>query len=51
MSFYEKALKMLGTIDIELKLATAGNHYLDLDKEWRDNVHDSPEGHLKRVEV
>ena len=42
---------MLGTIDVELKLAIAGNHDLDLDKEWRDNVHDSPEGYLKTVEV
>lgn len=51
VSLYEKALKTLGIIDVELKLVIAGNHDLDLDKEWWDAVHDNLEGHLKAVEV
>jgi Icc-related predicted phosphoesterase len=33
-SYYKKALKMLGALNAELKLIIAGNHDVDLDKEY-----------------
>ena len=34
ISSYKKVLKMLGSIDAELKLVIAGNHDIDLDQNW-----------------
>jgi predicted phosphodiesterase len=34
ISYYKAALKMLGAMDAELKIVTAGNHDLDLDREY-----------------
>lgn len=52
---YRKALRMLGSIDAELKLVIAGNHDLDLDGEYfeshLDEEHDDPEEHKKAVET
>ena len=52
---YKKLLKMLGTIDAELKLVIAGNHDLDLDKHYfethLDEENDDSNGHEKALEV
>jgi len=52
---YKKLLHMLGTIDAELKLVIAGNHDLDLDKQYFDShfnkEDDDPEGHENSIEV
>lgn len=48
-SSYKKFLKMLGSIEAELKLVIAGNHDLDLDKTYFeshfDEEVDDPEDH------
>jgi hypothetical protein len=42
---YKKALKMLGSIDAELKLVIAGNHDISLDgKYWRTHLYKGVEG-------
>ncbi|KAL5329396.1 hypothetical protein ACEPPN_002908 [Leptodophora sp. 'Broadleaf-Isolate-01'] len=57
LSSYEKLLKMLGSIDAELKLVIAGNHDLDLDgKHWESKLcsDDDEEDHAqhgKAVEI
>ena len=53
-SSYKKALKMLGAIDAELKLVIAGNHDLELDKDYWNNhldEDDEPDDHSRAVEV
>lgn len=53
-SSYKKALKLLGAIDAELKLVIAGNHDLDLDKEyWNTHLDedDEPEDHSHAIEI
>ena len=42
---------MLSGNDAELKLVIAGNHDLELDKNWSDSVHDDAEGHLVAFET
>lgn len=45
LSMYKKALKMLGSIDAELKLVIAGNHDLSLDgKYWQTHLYKGGEG-------
>jgi predicted phosphodiesterase len=40
LSMYKKALKMLGSIDAELKLVIAGNHDISLDgKYWQTHLY------------
>ena len=57
VSSFKKALKMLGSIDAELKLVIPGNHDLELDKQyWEaqseyDGNPEDPEDHLLAVEV
>ena len=44
LSSYKKALKMLGAFEAELKLFMAGNHDLELDKDfWRTHLDESDE--------
>lgn len=44
LSMYKKALKMLGSIDAELKLVIAGNHDLSLDGEyWQTHLYEGGE--------
>ncbi len=53
-SSYKKALRLLGAIDAELKLVIAGNHDLDLDKEyWNTYLHedDEPEDHFRAINI
>ncbi|MCJ1383096.1 hypothetical protein MMC17_006209 [Xylographa soralifera] len=45
VSSFEKALKMLGKIDAELKLVIPGNHDLDLDKSYWEGHYNDPEDH------
>lgn len=57
VSSFKKALKMLGSIDAELKLVIPGNHDLELDKEyWNaqidyDGNPEDPEDHHLSVKV
>ena len=54
VSSYKKALRVLGTIDAELKLVIAGNHDLDLDEQyWNTHLEedDEPEDHSRALEV
>jgi Calcineurin-like phosphoesterase len=45
LSMYKKALKMLGSIDAELKLVIAGNHDLSLDGDyWQTHLYKGDEG-------
>lgn len=53
---YRNALKMLGEVDAELKLVIAGNHDLELDKEYwlthlGEKVGDEPKEHDKAVAI
>lgn len=53
---YRNALKMLGEIDAELKLVIAGNHDLELDKDYwlthlDDETGDKPEEHGHTVAI
>lgn len=53
-SSYKKALKLLGSFDAELKLVIAGNHDLDLDKDyWKTHLEedDEEEDHSRAVDV
>lgn len=53
-SSYKKALKLLGAFDAELKLVIAGNHDLDLDREyWKCHLEegDEEEDHCRAVEI
>ncbi|KAE8444920.1 hypothetical protein EG329_014047 [Mollisiaceae sp. DMI_Dod_QoI] len=53
-SSYKGVLRMLGAIDAELKLVIAGNHDLDLDKQYFEShldEDDDPEQHEKAVEI
>ncbi|MCJ1294033.1 hypothetical protein MMC34_005590 [Xylographa carneopallida] len=49
ISSYEKALRMLGRIDAELKLVIPGNHDLDLDKQFWEAHDDDQEDHNAAV--
>ena len=52
--FYERALKLLGSFEAELKLVIAGNHDLDLDEQYRATpirADYNPDEHQKAVEV
>lgn len=54
LSAYKKCLKMLGSIDAELKLVIAGNHDLSLDGPyWQANLEedDNPEEHSHAMEI
>lgn len=57
VSSFKKALKMLGSIDAELKLIIPGNHDLELDKQYWEAQIDSdgnpedPEDHLLAIRV
>ncbi|KAL8819778.1 MAG: hypothetical protein Q9191_007656 [Dirinaria sp. TL-2023a] len=57
VSSFKRALKMLGSIDAELKLIIPGNHDLELDKHyWEaqtdyDGNPEDPEDHLLAVEA
>ncbi len=45
LSMYKKALKMLGSIDAELKLVVAGNHDISLDgRYWQTHLYKGGEG-------
>ena len=45
LSMYKKALKILGSIDAELKLVIAGNHDISLDgKYWQTHLYKGVEG-------
>ena len=54
---FKRALKMLGSIDAELKLVIPGNHDLELDKTFWTSQHDgegnppNPEAHDLAVEI
>lgn len=53
---YRQALKMLGEIDAELKLVIAGNHDLELDKDYwlthlDEEAGDEPEEHDQAVAI
>ncbi|KAI4262717.1 MAG: hypothetical protein L6R35_007373 [Caloplaca aegaea] len=53
-SSYRKAIKLLASIDAELKLVIAGNHDLDLDKAFWDthlDEGDDPEDHGEAMAV
>jgi predicted phosphodiesterase len=47
---YQGVLRMLGSIDAELKLVIAGNHDLDLDTP-KDDIPEDHEDHAKAVEL
>ncbi|MCJ1418014.1 hypothetical protein MMC32_004359 [Xylographa parallela] len=49
VSSYEKALKMLGSIDAELKLVIPGNHDLDLDKQYWEAHDEDAADHILAV--
>ncbi|MCJ1436329.1 hypothetical protein MMC27_005707 [Xylographa pallens] len=51
VSSYEKAMKMLGSIDAELKLVIPGNHDLDLDKQYWEAHDEDPEDHILAVDA
>ena len=51
VSCYEKALRMLGSIDAELKLVIPGNHDLDLDQEYWGTHEDDLEDHVLAVDA
>ena len=54
LSFFKKALRLLGAMDAELKLVIAGNHDLELDEEfWSTHLDegDELEDHRQAVEV
>lgn len=54
LSAYKKALRLLGSIEAELKLVIAGNHDISLDGEyWRAHLEedDEPEEHDRAVEI
>jgi len=54
LSSYRGVLKMLGSIDAELKLVIAGNHDLDLDRQYFEShldEDDDPDQHTKAVEI
>jgi predicted phosphodiesterase len=45
LSMYKKALKMLGSLDAELKLVIAGNHDISLDdKYWQTHLYKGVDG-------
>lgn len=51
---YKDSLRMLGTIDAELKLVIAGNHDRSLDGEyWRKNLHsdEDPNEHSQAIRI
>lgn len=52
VSSFRKALKMLGSIDAELKLVIPGNHDLELDKGyWNAKSYGEPEEHDQAVDT
>jgi hypothetical protein len=54
LSAYKKCLRMLGSLEAELKLVIAGNHDLSLDGlYWQNNLEedDDPDEHQRAIEI